>query len=85
MKKFNGKYSDLKNVVRFSGIEGKWRALGGGQHQFVASAGGTLNFWKTTKTINFQGTPKAALKFERELDRARRHLGHVAAVINDWT
>jgi hypothetical protein len=64
--KFYGYYEQLQNQLAFTGIGGVWRDLGN-QKQYVANTGAILNWWRSTKTVNFQGGPLAA---KQELEAA---------------
>ena len=45
--------------VALTGIGGVWRDFGN-QKQYVANTGAILNWWRSTKTVYFQGGPPAA-------------------------
>jgi hypothetical protein len=57
--KFYGYYEQLQNQLALTGIGGVWRDLDN-QKQYVANTGAILNWWRSTKTVNFQGGPPAA-------------------------
>jgi hypothetical protein len=57
--KFQGTYEGLQNQLAFTGIGGIWRDFGN-QKQYVANTGAVLNWWRSTKTVYFQGGPSAA-------------------------
>ena len=57
--KFYGYYEQLQNQLALTGIGGVWRDFGN-QNQYVANTGAILNWWRSTKTVNFQGGPPAA-------------------------
>jgi hypothetical protein len=57
--KFYGTYEQLQNQLALTGIGGVWRDLDN-QKQYVANTGAILNWWRSTKTVNFQGGPPAA-------------------------
>jgi hypothetical protein len=57
--KFYGSYEGLQNLLAFTEIGGVWRDLDN-QKQYVANTGAILNWWRSTKTVNFQGGPPAA-------------------------
>ena len=66
MAKFNGSYRDLQDRVLLSGVYGEW--IDRGNHkQFKAGNGAVLNWWQSTKTINFQGNVRAAKALEAKL------------------
>jgi len=56
--KFHGNYKNLQQVMALTGIDGAWRE-GENHHQYRATTGAVLNWWKSTGTITFQG-PKSA-------------------------
>ena len=67
MVKFNGSYQDLQDQVLLSGVYGEW--IDRGNHkQFKAENGAVLNWWKSTRTINFQGNIRSAKALEAKLD-----------------
>jgi hypothetical protein len=57
--KFYGYYEGLQNLLALTGIGGVWRDFGN-QKQYVANTGAILNWWRSTKTVYFQGGPPAA-------------------------
>jgi hypothetical protein len=61
VSKYYGSYDGLQNLLALTGIGGEWRDLGN-QQQYVANTGAILNWWRSTKTVNFQGKPPAAMK-----------------------
>ena len=65
MFKFYGSYEGLQNLLALTGIGGVWRDFGN-QKQYVANTGAILNWWRSTKTVHFQGGPPAA-KVELEV------------------
>ncbi len=65
-QKFNGTISELYDAVNSTGIPGRWFNNGVGMYTFRSERGGVINWWQTTKTVQFQG--KAA---------AEEHLRHV--------
>ena len=62
-KKFSGNYQDLQNKVALIGFAGSWTDYGN-HKKFNAENGAFLNWWESTKTINFQGKPESAQQFE---------------------
>lgn len=62
--KFSGSYRVLQEMIGSTMIPGQWINSYGGQKQFRTEAGGILNWWPSTGTINFQGKerPKAELE-----------------------
>ena len=59
MMKFYGYYEGLQNLLALTGIGWVWRDFGN-QKQYVANTGAILNWWRSTKTVYFQGGPLAA-------------------------
>jgi hypothetical protein len=59
--RFYGTYDGLQNLLALTGIGGIWRDFGN-QKQYVANTGAILNWWRSTKTVYFQGGPPAAKK-----------------------
>jgi hypothetical protein len=57
--KFYGYYEQLQNQLALTGIGGVWRDLDN-HKQYVANTGAILNWWRSTKTVNFQGGPPVA-------------------------
>jgi predicted nucleotide-binding protein len=57
MKKFNGTFDQLSDLVSLTGIDGSWSDLGN-QKQFRTVGGAVLNWWQSSKTVNFQGDPE---------------------------
>jgi hypothetical protein len=57
--KFYGSYEALQNLLALTAIGGEWRDFGN-QQQYVANTGAILNWWRSTKTVYFQGGPPAA-------------------------
>jgi hypothetical protein len=57
--KFYGSYEGLQNLLALTGIGGVWRDFGN-QKQYVANTDAILNWWRSTKTVHFQGGPPAA-------------------------
>jgi predicted nucleotide-binding protein len=62
--KYLGTYKALQNLIERAGIAGDWSDKPGGLRSFRASAGGIVNWWPSTGTIQFQGPAegKATLK-----------------------
>jgi hypothetical protein len=55
--KYKGSFNKLKKYVRLTGIIGSWKTDGTGKHVFRSDAGGVLNWWPSSGTVNFQGAP----------------------------
>jgi hypothetical protein len=64
--KFYGYYEQLQNQLALTGIGGVWRNFGN-HKQYVTNTGAILNWWRSTKTVYFQGGPPAA---KEELEAA---------------
>ena len=62
--KFRGTYQDLQDKVLLTGINGEWKELNNGQKQYKTEDGATLNWWETSKTIQFQGSDDVKSEFE---------------------
>jgi hypothetical protein len=63
-----GDYDALKKIVELIGVRGRW-AETENQCQFRTRSGAVLNYWKTTGTIFFQGTDRAASELRAMLLR----------------
>ena len=57
-EKFDGTIEDLKAIIDKTNVQGDWRELPNGQHQFKAKNGASLNWWESNNTIYFQGKQK---------------------------
>lgn len=64
-RKFPGDFDNLRQVMSVIGIGGEWRKREN-HHQYRATTGAVLNWWKSTGTIMFQGQRSAA----KDLDPA---------------
>jgi hypothetical protein len=58
-----GNFKVLRYVVARTGIPGKWTKEGN-HRQFRTASGAVLNYWKTTGTIDFQGSNRAAAELK---------------------
>jgi hypothetical protein len=58
-----GDFRTLRYVITRTGIAGDW-TKGDNYHQFRATNGAVLNYWKSTGTINFQGPESAAAELK---------------------
>lgn len=67
MAKFKDSYQELQDKVLLTGVEGEWHDLGN-QKQYRAESGAILNWWESSKTINFQGDKDEAKIFEAAFD-----------------
>jgi hypothetical protein len=57
--KFPGTYKQLQDLLLLTGVDGEWQDLDNCK-QYKAETGAILNWWESTKTVNFQGAPEAA-------------------------
>jgi hypothetical protein len=63
-----GDFDALRRMLEFMGITGRW--IKKENHcQFRAGTGAVLNYWKTTGTIAFQGSERAAAELKAMLLR----------------
>lgn len=58
--KFVGPLEALQEHVAESGFSGFWESMPAGYWRYVCQTGAILNWWPSTKTINFQGRAEAA-------------------------
>jgi hypothetical protein len=65
--KFLGPLEDLQAIVTATRIPGYWSELLSGHYQFRTLDGAVLNWWCSTGTVSFQGTPGAAKKLQADL------------------
>lgn len=63
MGKFKGTFAELQDIVLLTGVGGEWRDLGI-QKQYRAETGAILNWWSSSKTLNFQGSKDEAASLE---------------------
>jgi hypothetical protein len=63
-----GDFDALKRILELVGVPGRW-AETENHCQFRARSGAVLNYWKTTGTINFQGSERAAAELKAMLLR----------------
>jgi hypothetical protein len=56
--KFPGDFDDLRQVMVLISVGGEWRKREN-HHQYCATTGAVLNWWKSTGTIMFQGPTPA--------------------------
>lgn len=56
-RKFSGTLDELKQLVSAAGILGQWTEQNGKKpkHIFRSESGGIMNWWPSTKTLQFQG------------------------------
>jgi len=64
-----GDFKALRRLVTLTGIPGEWTKGKNGHRQFRTANGAVLNYWKTTGTINFQGSERAAAELRAMLLR----------------
>lgn len=67
--KFTGSFDELKDKVLITAIDGEWKDLGN-QKQYRAVTGAVLNWWTSSKTIQFQGNKEAAKELEHAFSSA---------------
>jgi hypothetical protein len=58
-----GDFDALRKIVELVGLPGRW-AETENHCQFRCRSGAVLNYWKTTGTINFQGSERAAAELK---------------------
>ena len=63
MKKCRGRFEKLRELVATTGISGEWVASKQ-QIQYRTDSGAILNYWESTGTVNFQGSPDSAKELE---------------------
>jgi hypothetical protein len=63
-----GDFDALRRMLEFMGITGRWIKTEN-HRQFRAGSGAVLNYWKTTGTITFQGSERAAAELKAMLLR----------------
>jgi len=68
-QKFNGTFSALYDAVNSTGIPGRWISNKSIMHTFHSVRGGVINWWHTTKTIQFQGKIDAKDHLAKSLRR----------------
>lgn len=71
-QKYYGTFSELFDAVNSTGIPGRWFYDDAGMHTFRTVRGGVLNWWQTTKTVQFQGKFDAKDHLERLMKRRMR-------------
>ena len=64
---FKGTLDEFKTLARDAGVHGEWSEDGQGKHTFRAEEGGLLNWWPSSGTVQFQGTPAAKTALEEKL------------------
>jgi len=68
--KFKGNYQELQDKVLLSGIVGNWKEIGDNQKQYKTEDGAILNWWQSSKTLNFQGPKEEKEQFETAFNNA---------------
>jgi hypothetical protein len=63
MRKFRGRFEKLQELVATTGISGEWVETRQ-QIQYRTDSGAILNYWESTGTVNFQGSPDSAKELE---------------------
>lgn len=69
-KRFAGSINQLQQVIRMTGVVGEWEYMPACYWRFVCRDGAILNWWPTTKTLNFQGPPAAKAALELAIAKA---------------
>ena len=70
MTKFLGTIEDLQKLVADLGFQGEWKDLPNQIHHFIGPDGAILNWWETTKTVQFQGPKEIKPFFEAQVTGA---------------
>lgn len=65
--KHNGSFEDLKTMVRAVGREITHSGPSGNAHQIKTRDGAVINWYESTGTVQFQGTPEAKNNLEADL------------------
>jgi hypothetical protein len=63
-----GDFRVLRYAIKRTRIPGKWTREGN-HRQFRTATGAMVNYWKTTGTITFQGSARAAAEIKAMLLR----------------
>lgn len=69
-RKFHGDFDQLASVVLATGSSGQWEWMPAEFWQYKTFGGAILNWWPTTKTLNFQGPPAAKAALELAIAKA---------------
>jgi hypothetical protein len=72
-RKFKGTFDELQALVEQTGIPGEWESEGV-KRTFRTWENGVLNWWESTKTIQFQGKAAAWSALENEFNEAMAKL-----------
>jgi predicted nucleotide-binding protein len=70
MTKFLGKIEELQQIVADIGCDGEWKELPNQVYHFTTPEGAILNWFHTTKTVQFQGTKTAKTILEDQVTKA---------------
>src|SRR2546426_1046883 len=70
MTKFLGKIEELQKLTADLGFEGEWQELPNQLYQFTTSDRAVLNWFQTTKTVQFQGPKAEKANLERQVIKA---------------
>jgi hypothetical protein len=70
-RKFTGSYQDLQDKVLLTGIDGEWREINDNHKQYKAETGAVLNWWVSSKTIQFQDGKDTGARFEAAFWKAQ--------------
>lgn len=66
-RRFGGTLEQLDAVLVAAGKAGWWEWMPAGYWRFNDTSGAILNWWTSTGTLDFQGTPAARAAFEQSL------------------
>ena len=71
-RKFSGTLEELKKLISAAGILGEWLEQNGKKpkHIFRSEGGGVLNWWPSTRTLQFQGDPAETVRLADALGNA---------------
>ena len=69
VNKFRGSYQELQDRVLLLGAYGMWNDRGN-HKQYRTEKGAVLNWWESTKTIQFQGPKDLAEDFKQEFAKS---------------
>ena len=67
--KFHGTFTDLLNCIQTMGYEVRWKDEGENLCVVRTMDGGVVNWWKSTRTIQFQGIEQVKNKLQNEVLR----------------
>lgn len=67
--RFHGNFAQLEVIVARTRAPGEWRPLVNGGWQYRCDTGAVLNFWPSTKTVNFQGPEDEKAAFRKAIAR----------------